>query len=183
MSLSRISLAVRGCVSIGLLSGFFFLSGCAKPTGNLSGKVSYKGTALKGGNVALVNTEGKTVAASSIEEDGSYSIANVVVGEYTVCVETTSLKPRADADGYGTVAGGGAKGGKGAGAPMPKGAGAPPEGAALPDGYKASNPAEVVLAKAAKRYVQIPDTYGESTKSDLRYTVVAGDQSHNVELK
>ncbi len=48
------------------------MSGCGG-TGSVSGKVSYKGQLLKGGNVTFISSEGKPTVSASIQEDGSYT--------------------------------------------------------------------------------------------------------------
>jgi len=133
------------------------LAGCGSSTGNVTGKVSYKGTVLKGGNVTFAGEDGKNPQTAPIAEDGSYSIQKMPVGPVKITVETKSL-------------------GKVAKAPSntPAGGKVPPPEA----GYRPPDPAE-----AARRFVEIPDKYSDPAKSDLTYTVTPGSQSHDIELK
>jgi hypothetical protein len=129
-------------------------TGCGNPLGTVTGKVYYKNEPLKGGTVVFVTVDGKTGGRSDIAEDGSYSIADLPVGEVRIAVETRSLKPNPlRVREAGT---------------MPKNA--PSEAA----GYRAHpNP---------DRYVAIPDRYAEIESSELLYTVIAGKQEYRIDL-
>lgn len=161
------------------LAGAVFLltallvAGCSRPVGTLAGKVSHKGKALKGGSVSFVSTEGLPSYAAGIKEDGTYSIPEIRGGHYKVCVETSSIKPAAQASGAG-----------GAQAPViPKGMkSAPPAGANIPEGYHASDPAAMALASNAKKYMPIPPKYADVGTTDLEYTFKGGTETHDIEL-
>lgn len=176
MRLSRVPFSARGMLAGGLFAAFLVLSGCSKPVGTVSGKVSYKGKEIKGGSVALVNSEGKSVMGSEITEEGTYKFENVVAGDYKVLVDTSRLAPVMMIG-----AGPGMMGGKAA--PLPKGAGAPPPGVTIPEGYKGSNPADIASASNANRYTEIPPNYRDAAKTDLTMKVVAGDQTQDITLK
>lgn len=76
-----------------LLSCGLMLAGCGSGSnGTVSGKVSYKGQPLKGGNVSIIPKKGGTLS-SPIAEDGSYKISKVPIGSATITVETKSLRP------------------------------------------------------------------------------------------
>ena len=151
--------------------------GCSRPVGSVTGKVTFQGKPLKGGNVAFVSSEGRQSFASGIKEDGTYEVPNIQGGSYKVTVETASLKPPATAAGTGM-------GGIGQKAPVTKeGTGAPPPGQQLPDGYKASSPASGQAAANAKKYVAIPDKYADADKSELTYTFNGGSDTFNIDLK
>src|SRR4051794_22586118 len=68
------------------------LSGCGA-SGSVSGKVSYKGTMLKGGTVTFHSPMGKASAVAQIGEDGSYTIEKVPAGDVKICVDTKMLDP------------------------------------------------------------------------------------------
>jgi len=78
------------------LCSLLFLSGCQGtsdtdrgPTGTLSGKVAYKGEALKEGTVQLNNPEKGSGGEVTINEDGTFeftSAAGLVTGTYQVSV-------------------------------------------------------------------------------------------------
>jgi hemoglobin len=59
---------------------------------SLSGHVTYKGKPLPAGIVSLVAPGGKAFTAP-LQEDGTYQMKAVPVGEYVVVVDTASVKP------------------------------------------------------------------------------------------
>jgi hypothetical protein len=176
MSRARTRFLVRACVGASLVPLLLLASGCGKSTGNVSGKVSYKGAPVKAGNVALINAAGKSVASTEINEDGTYSIQKVEAGDYKVCVDTSRFAPPS------AMETGMAPGAKGAPS-VPKGKGAPPPGAEMPEGYKASNPADMAAAGNAKRYTKIPEGYKDPAKTDLTVKVNSGDNPFDITLR
>src|SRR5437868_4614763 len=60
--------------------------------GKVSGRVTYKGAPLKGGEV-LFHSAGQGSYRGSINQDGTYEITDVPVGEMTVTVDTEFLNP------------------------------------------------------------------------------------------
>jgi hypothetical protein len=144
--------------------------GCNKPSGSVSGKVTYNGKALKGGNVTFVGGAGQPSGSASIKEDGTYFIPKLAAGPYKVVVETESLRPpRAIRPKMG-------------GGP-PKGKGGLPEGVEAPPGYSASSPADAVAAKNAKLYTHIPEKYSAADTTDLSYEIKGGEQKYDIDLK
>jgi len=151
------------------------LAGCSKPVGTVSGKVTYAGKTLKGGNVVFVNTEGGTSFSAGINEDGIYKVPNIQGGNYKVLVETDSLKPQLDITMMGP---------KGTGPVIPKGAKfGPPPGAEVPEGYQPSDPSALAVATTAKRYMKIPDQYKDKETTPLSYTFTGGNQTFDIDLK
>jgi hypothetical protein len=67
------------------------LSGCGRPTGSVSGKVTYQGKPLTSGLVIFVDKDGFVSQPAGIEVDGSYAAQGVYVGPTKVCVETHPL--------------------------------------------------------------------------------------------
>jgi hypothetical protein len=128
--------------------------GCGSQSATVSGKVSYNGKMLKGGNVTFVSTEGKPSASASIEENGTYT-CKAPTGKVRISVETSSLKP--------TMMGGAKKYSAPAGQTSP---------------YDTSGSTD-----ASKRYVEIPDNYADPDKSGLTLEVKGGSQTHDIELK
>lgn len=164
-----------------LLAGLFFLSGCSRPVGTVSGKVTYMNKALKGGSVTFVSTEGNHSFSCEIQDDGTYTMANIRGGEYKVLVDTSYLRPATS--GPGGYTGSGGKGFKPGGPSGPPPKSSPPPGAEIPEGYKASNPADAAASANAKKFMQIPESYKDADKTDLKYKVVAGPQTYNIDLK
>ena len=131
-------------------------TGCSfSGKGTVSGKVYYKKTLLKGGNVTFFSTEGKPSLSTSIAEDGSYKLEKVPTGEVTICVETKSLKLQPGAT------------------PPPKYS-APP---GAPAGYTPPN-----VADRSKNFVPIDEKYATPEDSGKKYTVKSGSQEYNIEL-
>jgi hypothetical protein len=145
-------------------------TGCGS-SASVSGKVTYKGTPLKGGSVSLVPDGGGQAVATSIQEDGTYSFPKVRTGKYKLCVETSSLKPPPAKSGYAARIGSTPKGGFG-----------PPPGAPVPEGYKSSSPAEASEATSGKRYVEIPPQYEKAESTPLSLEVKSGNQQHDIPL-
>lgn len=141
------------------------VAGCNKPVGTVTGKVSYNGLPLKGGNVTLANAEAGPSYSGTIGEDGMYTILNAQAGEYKVCVETASLKPDPSS--------------------MPKTPKVDPKAPKSGDDIPAvgSNPRRAQEARNVKKYVPIPDKYSKTESTDLTYTVVGGNQTNDINLK
>lgn len=159
-------LTPRAGAALALVAILAVLSGgCGPRVGSISGKVTYNGKALKGGNVSFVSDGGQSFA-STIKEDGTYSIPDLKSGTYKVCVETESLKPPATQ--FGTA------GGKDT---------AKPGGSEVPEGYTPSGPPAALQAANAKKYVMIPRTYADPNSTDLTYEFKGGSDTHNIDLK
>ncbi|MDB5309323.1 MAG: hypothetical protein JWO38_3525 [Gemmataceae bacterium] len=178
MRLSPAWWASRFLALSGLAVCLGLFAGCSRPTGSVTGKVTYQGKVIKGGTVSFVSTDGNPNAVSEIAEDGTYKLQTVTGGGYKVCVDTSSLKPQ----GEGMARGGSGPAPKGVGGAGVKNAGPPPD-AVVPEGYTPSSPADAAMTKNARRYTAIPDQYGDPAKTDLTYTVTGGSQTHDIELK
>jgi hypothetical protein len=135
-------------------------TGCGSPKGSVSGKVNYKGSPLKGGQVTFFMANGSNVS-SEITEDGSYSIDKVVAGPVKISVSTSSLRP-ASAAGPGQAQGG-------------HRSYSPPAGQENPNKSEST-------ADRAKRYVAIPEKYEDAKTSGKEYTVKSGKQEYNIDL-
>ena len=163
--------SVRRARLLALSAGLALLAatGCGGSAGTLTGKVTYNGNNLKGGTVLLVGegSDAQTFSAS-IQEDGTYTIPNVRVGKYKVCVETSSLM------GAGGPGGGYNMGPKGAPGKVKNEA---PKGANIPEGYKMADPAAL-----RARYVQIPETYADPGTTTRTVEVKGGQQTHDIPL-
>jgi hypothetical protein len=129
------------------------VAGCGR-TGTVTGKVTYNGTALKGGNVVFYTADNRPFA-TEIAEDGTYTVEKVPAGPVKITVETESLRPAAGSRSY-----------------------SPPPGSNSPADYKPPDHREM-----AKRYVAIPTRYAEASQSGLTYEVKSGKNDHPIDLK
>jgi hypothetical protein len=145
------------------------LTGCGRPVGSLSGKVTYQNKPLKGGSVAFVSTDGGRSFSAALSEEGVYTIPDLQGGEYKVCVETDSHKPPKQ------------YGGGFNDRPPAKGKFGPPPGAPVPEGYTPSDPS--AAARSGKNYVPIPPHYASPEKTDLTYKFDGGSETYNIDLK
>ena len=57
----------------------------------MSGKVTLDGTPLKGGRVDFANKSGGSSATAELNDDGTYTVDSLTVGEYSVTVTTEYL--------------------------------------------------------------------------------------------
>ncbi len=64
--------------------------GCGKYTGEVSGKVIFKGKPLPGGIVTFIHPDGR-IGQAQIQEDGSYTVSDAPGGDVKVTVVT--MKP------------------------------------------------------------------------------------------
>jgi hypothetical protein len=158
------------CVAVPILLAS--LAGCGQESATVTGKVTYQGKALKGGTVAYI-LAGSPGGTSQIKDDGSYEIQNLKPGAYKILVETESLLPRP-----------GSFGPKSSQGDMKKTM-SPPPGANIPEGYKPMNivDSEAAQKENAKKYVKIPLNFGKVDETPLQYSVVAGPQTFDIELK
>jgi len=131
------------------------LTGCAGGKGTVTGKVTYKGAMLKGGNIVFMSTAGKQSISCKINEDGTYTAEGVPAGPVKILVETASIKPQPH-QGPRSYS--------------------PPPGQKAPEGYQTG------LADNSKNYVEIPEMYNDPDKTDQTYTVTVGKQEKNIEL-
>ena len=148
----------KGRLLLALPLFLILVSGCPKKSGTvgtLSGKVTYKGKEVTGGQMTFFTKEGGAVPAT-IKPDGTYSVRDLAVGEATVTVDTKNLKPANPA----AVRGGGGDHKMQTG-PVPPGFSQKPEG----------------------EYVEIPPKYADQKKTDLKVTVTGGPQTQDFELK
>jgi hypothetical protein len=82
----------RGLVRAALLVLFVLaFTGCSRPKGTVTGKVSYNGEAVPSGTVAFYGKDDE-VSSAPIGPDGTYEATKVPLGEVKVTV-TTPLPP------------------------------------------------------------------------------------------
>lgn len=127
---------------------------------------------LPGGQISFVATKGGFAASGNIDEQGNYKI-NAPIGEVTITVNNIALQGQGGGGGGGGGASKGKIKGKGAGG----GGGAPPP-KELPHPKEVAGEVQAVKGK----WVSIPSRYANADTSDLKYTVTAGAQTHDVNL-
>jgi hypothetical protein len=141
----------------------------------ISGKVTYNGQPLKGGEIAF-HSENMGTYRSSLAEDGSYDIVDMPAGPMTVTIETDSLNPDKKVPGYPGSAGGRPVVGAGAA----KGAAMDKERAAAERKAGVGGPPTPEQMRA--RYTKIPKKYADRTASPLKVDVTAGKQTKDFDL-
>jgi hypothetical protein len=133
------------------------LAGCgSQERANVSGKVTFNNQPLTAGTVTFYAAP-NLMGTGPIKSDGTYSIADAPVGDVTVLVITPKLGPM-----------------MGISPKMPKGPGMPsefmPPGAADPS----AGPIKIVPA---------PEKYGSAETSPLKFNVLKGTQTYDIDLK
>jgi hypothetical protein len=152
----------RALVGFVLSASFLTLAGCGN-SNSVSGKITIGDKVVRGGNVTFFKADGSGGSGTSrIEQDGSYTIEKLPAGDYKIAVETKSMKPNDKAAAHVPA--------------LPKDAS--PEAV---EEYKKRFPSN--LEEKRKLYVPIPDLYGDPKTSGLTFTIAAGKNDHNIELK
>jgi hypothetical protein len=161
-SCNRVSRFCFGVVLALLIPG---TSGCARPTGSISGVVTYKGASLPYGRVTLVCADG-TVVSGKIESDGTYTIPQAPVGPAKVAVRSIEeAMPAVTAVDTNEL-------------PAAKDAGPSTN---LPRGPMMMQAAE--KTKPKPKALRIPEHYQQAEKSGLTYEVLPGDQTYDIRLE
>lgn len=141
-------------------------AGCSRghSESNVSGRVLLDGKPLLGGTVVFVPAApGVNNVAAQIDEFGNFGPVVLPVGEVSVCVDNRSLAPQPQ--GRGPI-------------PVPKGA-SPEIRAKMASRGAAAGPPP----PPNPRYKPIPLRYHViETADDLKFTVVPGEQKHDIEL-
>lgn len=142
-----------------------FVIGCGgskKAPAKVSGKVTYKGAPVTGGNINF-HTKASGVYSYTLTLEGTYTGIDLPAEEMVVTVLTESLNPNLKKTEYtGTGMGRGPKGTAPKMSPMPQG-GPTPTG---PSGV----------------YVKIPEKYAKKETSTLKATLTAGSQTKDFDL-
>jgi hypothetical protein len=151
----------RALVRLVVVVCLLTLTGCGSSNKNsVSGKVYMGDKIVKGGTVIFVMADGSAGRGDSrIEEDGSYTVEKLPVGDFLIGVETKSMKPSATA----------------AARPMTPPKNATPEQL---EQFKKNYPDE----NKKLLYVPIPDSYGDPKTSGLTFTIVAGKNEFDIKL-
>jgi hypothetical protein len=139
------------------------MAGCGPSSaaqGVVSGKVTYNGTPLTGGNLTLHPVKGGPDFPITITNEGTFSSSGVPDGEMLVAIETESL------NGRGAVGMDGSR--------MPK----PPPGKVGANEVK--NP-HIDMSNQPK-YMRIPQKYKDVKSSGLPWTITKGDNKKDFAL-
>jgi len=144
---------------------FLGASGCAPPTGSISGTVTYKGKSLPYGRVTFVCADG-TVVSGKIDSDGTYSISQAPSGPARVAIRfleeampiLVSVEP----------------------SELPGGKGAD-SSAHAPQGPMMIQSSEKPASRP--KPMRIPDHFQQAEKSGLTYEIRTGDQTYDIKLE
>lgn len=141
-------------------------AGCSS-RGQVSGQVLYKGKPVPGGSVIFrpADARANTVTAS-LDENGHYE-ATLPAGEVQIAVDNQELEPQT--------------GERPPRMPLPPGIKLPP--GVKPAAPAAPAPSPEAPDKPAGKYVRIPSKYYNVDTSGLTYTVKAGSQTYDIQLK
>lgn len=155
---------LKACIRLLTVVVLVSLPACGPKNPNAPGKVSgivtYKGEALKTGNITFHTTNEKGNYQSSLGTDGKYEVFDLPTGKLDVTVETESLNPDRKVPVYG-----GGKGGKGK------------EGSEQARMMGALDPKTL-----ADRFRAIPKKYADPKTSGLTATIKQGGQTINFDL-
>jgi hypothetical protein len=141
------------------------VAGCSKPTGELSGSVTYKNKSVVTGTVTVTDAN-KKVYQGTIDQ-GQYSIKGIPVGPVTMIV--TSPDPNASAP-----------------PPMPTGGAGP---AGTPGGVGNTGPRTggretkgLTPATPIAGWFAIPKKYEEPSTSNLKTDIKVGPNTYDIKL-
>lgn len=162
--------SIVGIFAFGLLGlvSFGCGGGVANAPSNISGKVTYKGAPVTGGNIGFAAVDGMGAGSANIRPDGTYSTTNVPAGDMIVTVETESINPNIKPTEY-----------KGGNSKMPGGGGGPAPGSKR---QMVSSPKPSYAAKSEAVYVKIPAKYAKKNTSTLKTTLKPGNNTVDFDL-
>lgn len=153
--------------------------GCGNGKGELTGKVTYNGKPVPGGNLTLTINGMQFISALST--DGSYEFFELVPGQAVLTVDNEKLNPDSKRPEYFT----GKSGGGNAAQAMSKMAKErmKAEGKGVASGLSSADMSPEMKAEMAKRYMKIPVKYTNEQTSDAKVMVKAGRNEWNFVLK
>lgn len=128
--------------------------GCGGGKGSVSGTVTFKDKPLPTGTITFLDDRNEVLASSAIRE-GKYAVFNLPVGPTKIIVSTPPESPSKRR--------------------RPRHLPGVKKSEPLGKGSVTTRPAVMVFA--------IPARYADPAQTDLTFTVQAGEQEHNVELK
>jgi hypothetical protein len=163
----------------GLRLGFLILflgltAGCGPRSGDISGKVLYRGQPLPGGAVTYFPDSGKGAFTTRIQPDGSYHLLRVPAGKMHIAIAPLAAPAAARrVDPEMQAMAKAIKSGKQKLSPEAR--------EKMPPAMRAA--IEEPAAASPGQSMVIPPQYTHPEKSGLEYTVTAGSQTHDIELK
>jgi hypothetical protein len=156
------------------LAFLFGVTGCSK-SGKVTGTVMLDGKIVPVGTITFHPEKGKAVSADF--EDGKYSVEKVPPGQCTVTVDTSRQRAELNA---------GLKEAQGAQA-TPPGFKPPKTGNTVPaemqDAMSQGKEAQKERLAKLKNMVDVPPDFADPKKSGLTYTLTAGSQEIDIEMK
>ena len=174
-----ITMKTRSLLWLPLSLALSLLLGCSSQKSapsEVTGKVTYNGAPVTGGNMVFYSSNG--IYAVAIKPDGTYTAVDLPEGEMVVTVDTEGLNPDKKIPEYNAkTAASGAKamyGGKAATPTGGPGTKMKQESSPVPEGSPQGT---------AGTYVKIPKDYADKTKTPLKVTLKAGSQTQDFELK
>jgi hypothetical protein len=152
---------------LGLLLVLPVLAGCSPRTGQVTGKVTFKGAPVPAGWVLFRPADpAQNSVTAELDADGNFS-ATLPAGEVRVSIDNREWEPRAAGPAIPS---------------MPAGIPLSPEVAAK---FKAAPPPKAAEGEGGRpsgKYVTIPPRYYDLSTSEIRFTVQGGPQTKNIEL-
>ncbi|HEY7328328.1 MAG TPA: hypothetical protein VH592_11840 [Gemmataceae bacterium] len=154
-----------------LLPLIVFAVGCGGSEGSVSGKITYKGKAVTGGEIRFHPESKSGNFATEIKSDGSYSVSKVPPGPAKITITTFGTAPPTGNMG-GRGMGGRGRGDNKAMEGMKKKA----------EMIKSKKEMEGKADEAPTERVAVPEKYSDPEKTDLKVDVKGGRQTHDINL-
>jgi len=157
---------MKPVLSVFLVAAAALLStGCGKSSSSVVGSVTYKGSPVTGGTMLFHGSD--KVIPASLGVDGNYACPNVPPGDYTVTIDTTSLKNIGDPESMMKK--------------MAKEMGTDGSGEKLPEALS-KDFAKMKEMGSMPKYTPIPEKYANKKTSGLTMKVESGSNTKDWQL-
>ena len=143
-------------------------------TATVTGKVTVDGKPVTAGTVVFESEDGRAQGSGYLRTDGSFKVAEAPIGPCKIVVKVSQFNRSTTGGAMGAIPGGPAAGGASGRSPMAK----DKAENSIPDDAKLSGPP--AGESPGLVYVAIDKKYESLESTDLRYTVVKGEQTHNI---